>query len=97
VSSPSGPRTAYREVLPAAFTFAHRARAKAASLARPAAEILRFVAGLAAGLPFLMAAQRARCAARILAIPAALIFFRFGVAAAAGAGADAPSNWLSSS
>ena len=87
-------RTVYRRVLPAALTFAQRARAKAASLARPAAEIFRLRFG--AALDFLIAAQRARCAARILAIPAALIFFRFGAAVAAGAKSGAPSNWLSS-
>ena len=44
-------------------------------------------------LPFLIAAQRAFCAARILAIPAALIFLRFRFpVATTGAGAEAPSN-----
>ena len=92
-------RTVYRDVLPAALTFAQRARARATSRARPAAESLRFLAGLAGALPLLTAAQRARCAALILAIPAALIFFRFGLAgaASASAGAGAPSSWLSSS
>ena len=91
-------RTVYRRVLPAALTFAQRARARATSLARPAAESfrLRFGAGLAVALDLLITAQRARCAARILAIPAALIFFRFGAAVAAGAESGAPSNWLSS-
>src|ERR1035438_9355482 len=91
-------RAAYRDVLPAALTFAQRARAKEASLARPAAVSfrLRFGAALAGVLDFLTAAQRARCAARILAMPAALIFFRFRVAVAAGAGAKAPSSWPSS-
>ena len=88
---------AYRDVLPAALTFAQRARANAASLARPAAEILRLRlgAGLAGASDFLIAAQRALCAARILAIPAALIFFRFR-AAVATVGAGAPSSRLSS-
>ena len=90
-------RTAYNDVLPAALTFAQRARANAASLARPAADILRLrlAAGLAEALRFLRAAQRALCAARILAIPAALIFLRFCAAATGAAGA--PSSWLSSS
>src|ERR1035438_10042425 len=95
---PQSPRTAYRDVLPAALTFAQRARADAARLARPAAESLRlrFGAGVVGAVDCLIAAQRARCAARILAIPAALIFFRFGVAAASsGAGAVAPRSWAS--
>jgi hypothetical protein len=83
--------------LPAALAFAQRARASAASFARPAAENFRFLAGCAGPLALLTAAQRARCAARIRAIPAALIFFRRGAAVTAGATADAPNNWFSSS
>ncbi len=84
---------AYRVVLPAALTFAQRALANATSLARPAAESLRlrFGAALPAAFPFLIAAHRAFWAARILAIPAALICLRFGVARVP-AGAAAPSS-----
>lgn len=76
----------YSEVLPAAFTLAHRALAAAEILARPAALIVDFffTTGLAAGLAtgVLALAQRAFCAAAILARAAALIFdFFFGAGA----------------
>src|SRR5437867_13099497 len=62
-----------------ALTFAHLARAAAAIRARPAAEIRRFGTFLRAALevPFCFA-QRAFCAARILARPVALNFLLRG-------------------
>ena len=69
-------------VFPKALDFFHLARARAASLARPASEIFRFgFAGAAVPVPLILA-QRARAAAAIAARPAADIFRFFGEAGA---------------
>ena len=96
-----------RRFLPVALTLAQRAFASTESFALAEALMVFFftetLPGLAAGLALVLAectlAQRAFCAAEILARPAALILPLAGAALAVGAGAPsiAASFWFKAS